>query len=97
MIITLISTVVTAISTPAVDMFNIYSVVLVLALLTPGSLAKVIQSFYTEANVDIPQTPEEELQTQLFIIVGIFGGVSLILCLMVLGLSYTITKYSVSD
>ena len=39
------------------------------------------------------QTEEEKLQEQLFIITGIFGGVALILCLMILVLSFTLSKY----
>ena len=42
----------------------------------------------------ILQTEEEKLQEQLFIITGIFGGVALILCLMILVLSFTLSKLS---
>lgn len=39
------------------------------------------------------QTKEEKkLQEQVYIISGVFGGVTLVLCLMILGLAYSITK-----
>merc|ERR1712223_498265 len=38
------------------------------------------------------KTDEEKLQEQVYIISGGFGGVTLILCLMILGLAYSITK-----
>ena len=41
----------------------------------------------------ILQTEEEKLQENLFIITGVFGGVALILCLMILVLSFNLSKY----
>ena len=38
------------------------------------------------------QTPEEKLEQEIYIIAGVFGGVTLVLCLMILGLAFSITK-----
>jgi len=38
------------------------------------------------------KTNEQKLQDQVYIISGVFGGVTLVLCLMILGLAYSITK-----
>ena len=38
------------------------------------------------------KTNDQQLQNQVYIISGVFGGVTLVLCLMILGLAYSISK-----
>ena len=38
------------------------------------------------------KTDEEKLQLEVYIIAGVFGGVTLVLCLMVLGLAFMMSK-----
>ena len=40
----------------------------------------------------IEGTDEEKLQLEVYIIAGVFGGVTLVLCLMVLGLAFMMSK-----
>ena len=37
-------------------------------------------------------TNEEKLQLEVYIIAGVFGGVTLVLCLMILGLAFMMSK-----
>ena len=54
-----------------------------------GALIPKCQYYYFSLH---SQTDEQKLQDQVYIISGVFGGVTLILCLMILGLAYSITK-----
>jgi len=57
-----------------------------------GGLLLVLSTLVVVGAVE--RTEEEKLQLEVYIIAGVFGGVTLVLCLMVLGLAFMMSKIS---
>ena len=55
-----------------------------------GGLLLVLSTLVVVGAVE--RTEEEKLQLEVYIIAGVFGGVTLVLCLMVLGLAFMMSK-----